>query len=85
MFIFENMKAKLTFDLTDVDDITDFRRVNKSNEMAAAIFEFKYNSKSQIQDSHLLKLDQETLIDFIFNRFDEILENHNINIDELIS
>lgn len=78
------MKAKLTFDLTEPEDIIEFRRVNKSNEMAAAIFEFKYNSKSQIQNSNLLKLDQETLIDFIFNRFDEILENHNIDIDELV-
>ena len=80
------MKAKLTFDLTDVDDITEFKRVNKSNEMAAAIFQFKYNTASEIKKSlYNDLLSKEDLVDHIFDYFNDILEDHNINIDELIS
>jgi hypothetical protein len=80
------MKAKLIFDLSEPDELTDFKRMNKSSEMAAAIFEFKYNSASRIRNSiNSELLGKDDLIEHIFDIFNDILENHDINIDELIS
>jgi hypothetical protein len=80
------MKAKLIFDLSEPDELTDFKRMNKSSEMAAAIFEFKYNAASRIRNSiNSELLCKDDLIEHIFDIFNDILENHDINIEELIS
>lgn len=81
-----NMKAILKFDLTDPEDMVEFRRVNKSNELAAAIFHFKYNTVSRIKNTLYNELlSNDDLVDHIFEIFNNVLEEHDINIDELIS
>lgn len=78
------MKAKLIFDLNNPDDAREFKRMNKSKEMANAIFEFNYNTKKDLLNSaHDFKY-KEDLIQNVFHVFDRILEEHNINIDELV-
>ena len=81
------MKAKLIFDTTDSDDRQEFLRCTKSLDMALAIWDILKLRK---------KLDDrfEMITDDTLNVFDgiesfaegisKILENHNINIDELL-
>lgn len=41
-------KAKLEFDLTDLDDRMEFERSNKSTDMALVLWEMVYNSKKKL-------------------------------------
>ena len=79
------MKANLTFDLTNEDDIVSFKRASKSNEMALAIYEFQYHTMFKIQnDTDIESFDREELIGYIFEIFEGIIEENNINIDDLV-
>ena len=82
------MKAKLIFDTTDPDDKQEFLRCTKAFDMSMALWDIIHLRK---------KLDNrlEMITDNTLNVFDgigafaegisEILENHNINIDELLT
>jgi len=79
------MKAKLIFDLTDPDDLMDFKRYNKSDEMANVIFQFMLNSKKELEyQIETKKLNSYDTLDLVFERFNELVENGNININEII-
>ena len=74
------MKATLNFDLTDVDDREEHFRCVKSLDMALALYDMSnylraiYNGKTPPQTDEQ-----------ILNRFNEILEEWNININELVT
>jgi len=75
----EIMKATLEFNLDDAEDEIAYTRCVKSKDMAIAIWDFdnylrgegKYN-----EDPIAIKHREE---------FRSILDNHNINIDEIIN
>lgn len=81
-------KARLEFDLTDLDDKMEFDRVNKSLGMAMAIWEFGYNTKKKLEweldamegaaDTHY------ELLDKVYKQFWDILNENDVNIDKLI-
>jgi hypothetical protein len=79
-------KATLTFDLNDIDDKQAHLRCVKSLDMALAIFEFTYNTKKSFQ-YNLDESDDKSyeLLDKVYERFWEILNENNIKIDELVS
>jgi hypothetical protein len=80
-------KAKLTFDLSDPDDIVEFRRVNKSLEMAMAIWDITYNLRKQIERELESKDAPESHYDLLHEIFQKIhanFEDHQIHIDDLI-
>ena len=77
------MKTKLIFDLDNVDDREAFNRMNKSSEMASIIFEFTVNSSKKLRQN----TDNEDIIagiNIAFDKFFELLEEYNINIDEIL-
>lgn len=80
-------KAVLKFDLTDFDDRQEFERVIKATDMASVIWEYLRNSRKEIERKFESNegFDSYDGIEACFEKFGEILEKNNINIDELYS
>ena len=75
------MKAILEFNLPE--DNTEYLTTIKSADMANFIFELVYNTKKKLFES-TGDLEVEEGIDITFQKIYELLEKHNIDIDELI-
>ena len=84
------MKAILEFYLDDHDDVMAHKRCIKALDMALVIWEFAHNSKKTIESQveGCIKIDKNfshyDVLDMIFNRFNEICEEEDINIDNLL-
>ena len=80
------MIAKLEYDLDNPDDREAHLRAVKSTDMASVIFEFQINSRKRLaQKIYDNKDGSVTPLDIVYNEFFELLEEHNVNIDELIN
>jgi hypothetical protein len=88
-------KAKLEYDLTDHDDRMEFARATKSLDLALALWQFSYNSKKTLQwdiESNAEKnnLSQEAVnaqfetLNKVFDRFHEIMNEYDINLENLV-
>ncbi len=77
-------KGILEFDLNEPDDILAHKRAVKATDMAIALFQFGHNTKK----GHEWKLDKyetkEDLLDAVYEQFWEILDEHNIRLDDII-
>ena len=78
-------KAKIEYDLNDLDDrIAHFRAV-KSLDMALALWEITHNTKKGLEWSIEGKdIDKYEVLEMVFEKIYEILNEHNINTDEII-
>ena len=74
------MEGILKFNLDDHDDDMALKRCHKSAAMAIVLWEFLYNSRIEIDE---LGGDEKTL-DLVYKRFNELLDENCIIIDELI-
>jgi hypothetical protein len=75
------MKAILEFNLPE--DNQEYLTTIKAVDMANFIFELVYNTKEKLFES-TGDLEVEEGIDITFQKIYELLEKHNIDIDELI-
>ena len=78
-------KAKIEYDLNDLDDrIAHFRAV-KSLDMALALWEITHNTKKGLEWAIEGKdIDKYEVLEMVFEKIYEILNEHNINTDEII-
>jgi hypothetical protein len=80
------MKAKLKFDLNDIDQKMEHLRCVKSGDMALALWQISSNLKKEcywaIENNP--KEDPTEYVDLIFEKIYGILEEHSINIDDLV-
>ena len=72
------MKAKLIFNLEDVDDQVAFERCSRSLDMALALFSFSNRLRSIEKQGSWDEVD-------IFKEFYNTLEEYNLNIDKLVN
>jgi len=78
-------KAILEFDLNDPDDRMEYMRCNKSLNMALALWELSHNTKKGLGYSMEGKeMDQYETLEFVFERIYEIMNEHTINLYELM-
>jgi hypothetical protein len=78
-------KAKIEYDLNDVDDRMAHLRAVKSLDMAMALWELTHNTKKGLEWSMEGKeIDKYDALEMIFEKIYEILDEHNIRTDELI-
>ena len=79
------MKATLEFNLPE--DNTEYLATVKALDMANFIFELVYNTRkgliNQLNDSITSQYQQDG-IEIVFDKIYELLQHHNIEIDELI-
>lgn len=78
-------KAILEFDLNDSDDTIAFTRCNKSLDMAVALWELCHNTrKGLLYELEANDMNSHEAVYMVFDRIYEILDEHNVNLDELI-
>jgi hypothetical protein len=78
------MKALLEFDLNDPDDRMDHLRCIKSLSMACVLFELTYNTFKTAYDYQEVNKDAD-MVEYLKQRLIALLDEHNVNVDELIS
>ena len=78
-------KAILKYDLNDTDDAMAHMRAVKSLDMALALWDITHNTKKSIEWSLEGKeIDKYEVLDIVYEKIYEILEEHNIKMDDLI-
>ena len=78
-------EAILKYDLNDSDDAMAHMRAVKSLDMALALWDITHNTKKNIEWSLESKeLNKYEVLDLIYERIYEILDEHNIKLDDLI-
>lgn len=79
------MKAQLTFDLNDYDDKIEHLKCVQASDLCSAIHEFIYNTKKGLKnEAEAKELDAYEAINSVYEKFWDILNEHNIHIDKLI-
>jgi hypothetical protein len=76
------MKAILKFNLPE--DNTEYLVTVKAMDMANFIFELVYNTKKGLINTLEVNDGEQDGIEIVFERIQELLEYHNITIDELL-
>lgn len=82
------MKAKLIFNMDDSDDIQKFERYCKADDMADIIWRYLRNSRKTIQQEIANaegEITASEAVDKCFEKFYELLEENDLNIDKLWS
>ena len=78
-------EAILKYDLNDTDDAMAHMRAIKSLDMALALWELLNNSKRTLERAmHEKEMDKYEALDMVYERIYEILDEHNIKLDDLI-
>ncbi len=78
-------EAILKYDLNDSDDAMAHMRAVKSLDMALALWDITHNTKKGLEWSMEGKeLDKYEVLDIVYEKIYEILEEHNIKMDDLI-
>ncbi len=78
------MKAKLEFDLDDFDDRMAHLRCVKSEDMASILFEMTMNARKRITMGYDESDEYYRGVDDVFEKLRDLMEEHNINVEELI-
>ena len=79
-------KAKIEFDLNDPDDKMAHLRAVKSLDLALAVWSIVHNTKKGLEWSMEGKeMDKYDALEMVYDKIYEILDEHNIKIDELIN
>ena len=83
-------EAILKYDLNDSDDAMAHMRAVKSLDMALALWEIVHNTKKGIgytlegKDYKGESVSNYEVLDMVYQRIYEILDEHNIKMDDLI-
>lgn len=78
-------KATLEFDLNDVDDRYAHKRAVKSFDMAMALWDITHNTKKSLSWTLESKdMTNYEVLEMVFDKIYEILDEHNIQTDDLI-
>lgn len=81
------MKAILEFDLNDPDDSMAHLRAVKSLDMALVLWELVHNSKKGMLNRVEFEnvTDPYEAVSMVYERLYELLEEHGVNINQLIN
>jgi hypothetical protein len=80
----KHMKAKLEFDLSDLDDRDAHLRCIKSTDMALVLWEMCVNARKRITQSEDKPNEWYEGVDSVFDYFRDLLNEHDINPENLI-
>ena len=78
-------QAILKYDLNDTDDAMAHMRAIKSLDMALALWELLNNSKRTLERAmHEKEMNKYEALDMVYERIYELMDEHNIKLDDLI-
>lgn len=84
------MKATLQFNLDDQEDRLEHLRCMKATSMASILFDFQHNARKRIESIIEQKEDRGdkilalTAVDMVYDYFNNLLELHGIDVNEII-
>ena len=78
-------KAILEFDLSNSEDIQDYKRANKALDMAIALWDIDQYLRAQTKYNEELTQDAYDALATARDKFYEILNERNINMDEILN
>jgi hypothetical protein len=79
------VKGILEYDLNDPDDKVAHLRAVKSLDMAIAFWDITHNTKKGLEWALENKdVDKYEVLEMVFEKIYEILDEHNVNTDELV-
>ena len=78
------MRAKLTFDLDDLDDKMAHERCIKSTDMALVLWEIMTNSYRGLTNGYDEDDSYHKGVDAVYEKLRELMEEHDINPHNLI-
>ena len=78
------MKAKLIFDLDDIDDKMAHERCIKSTDMALVLWEIMTNSYRGLTNGYDEDDSYHKGVDAVYEKLRELMEEHDINPHNLI-
>jgi hypothetical protein len=77
-------KAILEFNLADPDDATDYIRANKALDMAIALWDIDQYLRAETKYNEELTQDAYDALATAREKFYQILNERNINMDEIL-
>lgn len=82
------MKAKLEFDLNDLDDRIAHNRCVKATDMALALWQIRFNLRKKCENGVEFDLKEGATpydgMELVLKELDEIFQEHNLIMDDLI-
>lgn len=76
--------AQITYNLEEMDDLLEFKQCIAAPKMASALFELVLNTKKKIVfELDGKDLDKYETLDLVFERINQILDEHNVNVENL--
>ena len=78
-------KAILEFDLSNPEDIQDYKRTNKTLDMAVALWDIDQYLRSETKYNENLTQDAYDALATARDKFYEILNERNIDMDEILN
>jgi len=84
--LLEMAKGILEYDLNEPGDIMAHKRATKALDLALALWDITHNTKKSLEWSFEGKeIDKYDALDMVYEKIYEILEEHNIKLDDLIN
>ena len=78
-------KAILEYNINDPDDLMAHKRAIKSDDMAFAIWDIVHNIKKKLEWSLEEKeFDKYETLELVFENIHEVLNDHNVDIEDLV-
>jgi hypothetical protein len=78
-------KAKIEYDLSDIDDLYAHKRAIKSLDMALVLWDITHNTKKSLEWSMEGKeMDKYDALEMVFEKIYEIMSEHNVSLDDLM-
>jgi|GEM_PF-4971454 len=78
------MKTIVEFDLKDEDDALSYERFKNSRNMVLSLDRISRSLREKFEDMSSFNEIEVNLIQVIFDKISEILEDHGIDLDELL-
>ncbi len=78
------MKATLEFNMDEIDDVTAHKRAIKSLDMILTLSDFDNHLRSELKYNENLSEVEYDLLDKTREKLYEIMNEHNVSIDELL-
>lgn len=78
-------KAIIEYDLSNVDDEYAHKRAIKSLDMAMALWDITHNTKKGLEwVMEGKEMDKYDALEMVYEKIIEIMNEHNINLDEIM-
>lgn len=78
------MKAILEFNLSEQEDVAAHKRTVKALDMALVLWDIDQYLRTQVKYNEALSQEAHDAFESAREKFYEILNDHNINIDEIL-